>query len=63
LGHGIFLNENEVCHLAKLIHHHHDHIKSLDGGKLTMKSMDRLSHGPLGIGNGCNNHVYLLLNV
>jgi len=34
-----------------------------DGGKLTMKSMDTLSHGPLGIGNGHNNHVYLLLSV
>ncbi len=34
-----------------------------DGGKFTMKSMDTLSHGPLGIGNGHNNHAYLLLNV
>jgi hypothetical protein len=34
-----------------------------DGGKLTMKSMDTLSHGPLGIDNGRNNHVYLLLSV
>jgi hypothetical protein len=34
-----------------------------DGGKLTMKSMDTLSHGPLRTRNGCNNHVYLLLNV
>jgi hypothetical protein len=63
LGHGIFLNENEVCHLAELIHHHHDHIKSLWWCKLTMKSMDTLSHGPLGIDNGCNNHVCLLLSV
>jgi hypothetical protein len=34
-----------------------------DGGKLTMKSMDKLSHGPLRIGNGCNNPAYFLLNV
>jgi len=34
-----------------------------DGGKFTMKSMDTLSHGPFGIGNGHNNHAYLLLNV
>jgi hypothetical protein len=29
-----------------------------DGGKLTMKSMDTLSHGPSGISNGRNNPVY-----
>jgi hypothetical protein len=34
-----------------------------DGGKFTMKSMDTLSHGPLRIKNGHNNHAYLLLNV
>ncbi len=34
-----------------------------DGGKFTMKSIDTLSHGPSGIGNDRNNHVYLLLNV
>jgi hypothetical protein len=34
-----------------------------DGGKLTMKSMDTLSHDPLRIGNGHNNPVYFLLNV
>jgi hypothetical protein len=28
-----------------------------------MKSMDTLSHGPLEIDNGHNNHAYLLLNV
>jgi hypothetical protein len=28
LGHGIFLDGNEACHLAKSIHHHHDHIKT-----------------------------------
>ncbi len=27
----------------------------LDGGILTMKSMETFSHGPSGIGNGCNN--------
>jgi hypothetical protein len=31
--------------------------KDLDGGKLTMKSMDTLSHSPLGIGNSRNNLV------
>jgi hypothetical protein len=35
----------------------------LDGGKLTMKSMDTLSHDPSGIGNGHNNHACFLLNV
>jgi hypothetical protein len=33
-----------------------------DGGKLTMKSMDTLSHGPLGISNGRNNHACFLLS-
>ncbi len=35
----------------------------LDGGKLTMKSMDTLSHSPSGIGNGCNNPTCFLLSV
>jgi hypothetical protein len=35
----------------------------LDGGKLTMKSMDTLFHDPSGINNGCNNPTYFLLNV
>jgi len=35
----------------------------IDGGKLTMKSMDTLSHDPLGIGNGHNNLICFLLNV
>jgi len=35
----------------------------LDGGKLTMKSMDTLSQGPSGISNGRNNLVYFLLSV
>ncbi len=33
----------------------------LDGGKLTMKSMDTLSHGPSGIGKGCNKLTCFLL--
>jgi hypothetical protein len=33
----------------------------LDGGKLTMKSMDTLSHGLSRIGNGCNNPTCFLL--
>jgi hypothetical protein len=35
----------------------------LDGGKLTMKSMDTLSHSLLRINNGRNNPTYFLLNV
>jgi hypothetical protein len=35
--------------------------KPFDGGKLAMKSMDTLSHDPLGISP--NNLVYFLLNV
>jgi hypothetical protein len=31
--------------------------------KLTMKSMDTFSHGPLGIGKGCNNFICFLLSV
>jgi hypothetical protein len=37
--------------------------KPLDGGKLTMKSMDTLSHSPSGIGNGRNNPTCFLLSV
>ncbi len=35
----------------------------LDGGKLTMKSMDTLSHGLLGISKGCNKPACFLLKV
>jgi hypothetical protein len=28
LGHGTFFGGNEVCHLVKLINHHHDRIKT-----------------------------------
>jgi hypothetical protein len=35
----------------------------LDGGKFTMKSMDTLSHGPSGIGNGYTNPICFLLSV
>jgi hypothetical protein len=28
LGHGLILSGNEMCHLAKSIHHHHDGIKA-----------------------------------
>jgi hypothetical protein len=35
----------------------------LDGRKLTMKSMDTLSHGPLGIVYGYNNPICFLLSV
>jgi hypothetical protein len=38
-------------------------LKPLDGGKLTMKSIDTLSHGPSRIGNGRNNPARFLLNV
>jgi hypothetical protein len=37
--------------------------KPFDGGKLTMKSMDTLSHGPLGIRKGYNKPAYFLLSV
>jgi hypothetical protein len=63
LGRGIFLDGNKVCHVAKSIKHHHDHIKSFDGGKFTMISMDTLSHDHSKIGNDRNNHVCFLLNV
>jgi hypothetical protein len=63
LGRGLILSGNKVCHLAKSIHHYHDGVKALDGGKLTMKSMDTLSHDPLGIGKGCNKLVCFLLSV
>jgi len=32
----------------------------LDGGKLTMKATDTLSHDLLRIGNSCNNFTYFL---
>jgi len=35
--------------------------KPLEGGKFTMKSMDTLSHGPSGMGNGRNNPACFLL--
>jgi hypothetical protein len=35
----------------------------LDGGKLTMKSMDIILHGLSRINNGCNNLVCFFLNV
>jgi hypothetical protein len=63
LGRGTFLGGNEVCHLAKSIHTTMIASNSLDGGKLTMKSMDTLSHGPLGIDSGSNNPICFLLNV
>ncbi len=63
LGCGLILSGNEVCHLAKAIHHTMMVSKPLDGGKFTMKSMDTFSHSPLGIGKGSNKHVWFLLNV
>jgi hypothetical protein len=38
-------------------------LNPLDGGKLTMKSMDTLSHDLSGIDNGCNNPACFLLSV
>jgi hypothetical protein len=38
-------------------------LKPLDGDKFTMKSMDTLSHGPSGMGNGRNNPACFLLSV
>jgi hypothetical protein len=37
--------------------------KPLNGGKLTMKSMDTLSHGLSGISRGCNKLACFLLSV
>jgi hypothetical protein len=50
----IFLNQSTTTMIES---------NPLDGGKLTMKSMDTLSHGPSGIGNGRNNPACFLLNV
>jgi hypothetical protein len=38
-------------------------LKPLDGGKLTMKSMDTLSHNPSGISKGYNKPACFLLSV
>jgi hypothetical protein len=62
LGRGTFFGGNEVCHLAKPTHRTMIASNPLDGGKLTMKSMDILSHGPSGMGNGCNNLTCFLLS-
>jgi hypothetical protein len=35
----------------------------LEGGKLTIKSINTLSHGPSGIGKGCNKPACFLLRV
>jgi hypothetical protein len=35
----------------------------LDGGKLTMKSMETLFHGPSGINNDRNNPISFLFSV
>jgi hypothetical protein len=50
----ILLNQSTTTMMAS---------KPLDGGKLTMKSMDTLSHDPSRIGNGRNNPVCFLLSV
>jgi hypothetical protein len=50
----ILLNRSTITMMAS---------KPLDGGKLTMKSMDTLSHNPSKIGNGRNNLAYFLLSV
>jgi hypothetical protein len=63
LGHSTFLGGNEVCHFAKSIHHHHDASNPLNDDKLTMESMDTLSHGPSRICNGHNNPTCFSLNV
>jgi hypothetical protein len=63
LGHGTFFNGMKCAILLNQSTTTMITSNPFDGGKLTMKSMDTLSHGPLGIGNGCNNLVYFLLNV
>jgi hypothetical protein len=50
----ILLNQSTTTKMAS---------KPLDGGKLTMKSMDTLSHGPSGMGNGHNNLACFLLSI
>jgi hypothetical protein len=50
----ILLNQSTTTMMAS---------KPLDGGKLTMKSMDTLSHGLSGIGKSCNKPAYFLLSV
>jgi hypothetical protein len=50
----ILLNQSTTTFIAS---------NPFDGGKLTMKSMDTLSHDPSGIGNVRSNPTYFLLNV
>jgi hypothetical protein len=50
----ILLNQSTTTMMAS---------KPLNGDKFTMKSMDTLSHGPSGIGNGYNNPACFLLYV
>jgi hypothetical protein len=50
----ILLNRSTITMMAS---------KPFDGGKLTMKSMDTLSHGPSGIDKGCNKPTCFLLSV
>ncbi len=63
LSRGFILCGNEVCHLAKSITTTTMASNPFEGGKLTMKSMDTLSHGPLGIGKGCNKPACFMLMV
>jgi hypothetical protein len=63
LGHGTFFNGMKCAILLNQSTTTMITSNPFDGGKLTMKSMDTLSHGHLGIGNGCNNPIYFLLNV
>ncbi len=49
----ILLNQSTTTMMAS---------KPLDGGKVNMKSMETLSHGPSEMGNGRNNPACFLLN-
>ncbi len=69
LGRGTILGGNEMCLGMKcviLLNRSTTTMmasKPLDGSKLTMKSMDTLSHDPLRIGKDCNKPACFLLSV
>jgi hypothetical protein len=52
MKYAILLNQSTTTKIAS---------NPLDGGKLTMKSMDTLSHDPSRISNGHNNLVFFLI--
>jgi hypothetical protein len=44
--------QNRVLYLSKVIHHHENESISLETPKFIIKSINNLSHDPLGIGSG-----------